>query len=101
MPSSIIGPGQDIMYPADAENLHYEGELVIVIGKRASQVSVVDAPRYIFGVTAGNDVSERNWQRADLQWFRAKASDTFGLSARPSSGLNYGDLLYRLGSTAR
>ena len=94
LPSSIIGPGDDIVYPADAENLHYEGELVVVIGKRASQVSVADAPRYIFGVTAGNDVSERNWQRSDLQWFRAKASDTFGpLGPAIASGLNYGDLL--------
>ena len=94
MPSSIIGPGDDIIYPADAENLHYEGELVVVIGKRASQVTVADAPSYVFGVTAGNDVSERNWQRSDLQWFRAKASDTFGpLGPVIASGLNYGDLL--------
>lgn len=94
LPSSIIGPGDDIVYPADAENLHYEGELVVVIGRRASQVTVADAPRYIFGVTAGNDVSERNWQRSDLQWFRAKASDTFGpLGPAVVSGLNYGDLL--------
>jgi 2-keto-4-pentenoate hydratase/2-oxohepta-3-ene-1,7-dioic acid hydratase in catechol pathway len=94
LPSSIIGPGDDIIYPADAENLHYEGELVVVIGKRASQVTVADAPSYILGVTAGNDVSERNWQRSDLQWFRAKASDTFGpLGPVIASGLNYNDLL--------
>jgi 2-keto-4-pentenoate hydratase/2-oxohepta-3-ene-1,7-dioic acid hydratase in catechol pathway len=54
--------------------------LVLVIGKRASRVSVADAPNAIFGVTCGNDVSERDWQSGpskDLQWWRAKGSDTF------------------------
>ena len=54
-PTSIVGPGADIVIPADAENVHYEGELVIVIGKQAKNVSIEDAPGYIFGVTAGND----------------------------------------------
>ena len=94
LPSSIIGPEANIIYPPDAENLHYEGELVVVIGRRASNVSVADAARYVFGVTAGNDVSERNWQRNDLQWFRAKASDGFGpLGPAIVTGLNYNDLL--------
>ena len=94
MPTSIVGPGADIIYPPDAGNLHYEGELVVVIGKRASKVSAADAPQYVFGVTAGNDVSERDWQRSDLQWFRAKATDTFGpLGPAIVTGLNYGDLL--------
>ncbi len=93
-PSSIIGPEASIVYPKDATNLHYEGELVIVIGKRASHVSKEDAASYIFGVTAGNDVSERAWQASDLQWFRAKASDTFGpLGPALVTGLNYNDLL--------
>ena len=77
-PSAIVGPGADIVLPPDSENVHYEGELVLVIGKTAKAVSREDARSHIFGVTAGNDVSERNWQAADLQWFRAKASDTFG-----------------------
>ncbi|MCE2422149.1 MAG: fumarylacetoacetate hydrolase family protein [Gemmatimonadetes bacterium] len=77
-PSAIVGPGADIVLPPDSENVHYEGELVLVIGKTAKAVSQEDARSHIFGVTAGNDVSERNWQAADLQWFRAKASDTFG-----------------------
>lgn len=94
LPSSIVGPEADIVYPADAENLHFEGELVVVIGRRAQDVSPADAPRHVFGVTAGNDISERNWQRSDLQWFRAKASDTFGpLGPVLVTGLNYGDLL--------
>jgi 2-keto-4-pentenoate hydratase/2-oxohepta-3-ene-1,7-dioic acid hydratase in catechol pathway len=94
MPSSIVGPGADVIYPPDATNLHFEGELVVVIGRRASKVSAADAPGYVFGVTAGNDISERDWQRSDLQWFRAKASDTFGpLGPMIVTGLNYGDLL--------
>ncbi|HSA54059.1 MAG TPA: fumarylacetoacetate hydrolase family protein [Gemmatimonadaceae bacterium] len=94
LPSSIVGPEADVIYPADAENLHFEGELVVVIGRRAHAVSPADAPSHVFGVTAGNDISERNWQRTDLQWFRAKASDTFGpLGPVLVTGLNYGDLL--------
>ena len=94
MPTSIVGPEADVIYPADATNLHFEGELVVVIGRRAQNVSAADAPKFVFGVTAGNDISERDWQRADLQWFRAKASDTFGpLGPMLVTGLNYGDLL--------
>ena len=94
LPSSIVGPEADIIYPDDAENLHFEGELVVVIGKRARNVAPADAPSHVFGVTVGNDVSERSWQRSDLQWFRAKASDTFGpLGPAIVTGLNYGDLL--------
>ncbi len=77
-PSSIIGHEENIVMPSDATNLHFEGEMVIVIGKKAKNISVSDAHNYIFGITAGNDVSERKWQRADLQWLRAKASNTFG-----------------------
>ncbi len=94
LPTSIIGPEENIIYPPDAENLHFEGEMVLVIGKRAKNVPASEALQYVFGVTAGNDVSERNWQRADLQWFRAKASDTFGpLGPVIARGLNYDDLL--------
>ena len=93
-PSSIIGQEENIVIPSDATDLHYEGELVIVIGKKAKNVSVSKASDYIFGVTAGNDVSERKWQQADLQWLRAKASDTFGpVGPAIATGLNYNDLL--------
>jgi 2-keto-4-pentenoate hydratase/2-oxohepta-3-ene-1,7-dioic acid hydratase in catechol pathway len=94
MPTSIVGPDAAIVYPGDAKNLHYEGEMVVVIGKRASNVPEADAAQYIFGITAGNDVSERDWQRDDLQWFRAKAADTFGpLGPWIVTGLDYNDLL--------
>jgi 2-keto-4-pentenoate hydratase/2-oxohepta-3-ene-1,7-dioic acid hydratase in catechol pathway len=78
LPGSVIGPGAPIVIPPDAGNLHYEGELVLVIGRETRNVSVEDAPKHVFGVTAGNDLSERDWQANDLQWLRAKASDGFG-----------------------
>ncbi len=94
LPTTIIGPGDAIVLPPDATNVHYEGEMVVVIGKRASHVSEADAAAYVFGVTCGNDVSERDWQKNDLQWFRAKATDTFGpLGPVIARGLNYNDLL--------
>ncbi len=77
-PTSLVGSGADIVAPKDAANLHYEGEMVLVIGRTCSDVTESEAPACIFGITAGNDVSERDWQAADLQWFRAKSSDTFG-----------------------
>jgi len=94
MPTSIIAHLEDIVLPPDAKNTHYEGEMVLVIGKKASNVPKETAKSYVFGVTAGNDVSERDWQRSDLQWFRAKASDTFGpLGPSIVVGLNYDNLL--------
>ena len=85
------------MIPPDATNVHFEGELVAVIGKRARNLSPAQAREAIFGVTCGNDVSERDWQngpRKDLQWWRAKGADTFA-PAGPviARGLDYGKLL--------
>jgi 2-keto-4-pentenoate hydratase/2-oxohepta-3-ene-1,7-dioic acid hydratase in catechol pathway len=68
--------------------------MVIVMGRRAKDVGVEEAADFIFGVTAGNDISERDWQGDDLQWFRAKASDTFGpVGPMIVTGLDYDDLL--------
>jgi len=93
-PTTIAGPGDDIVLPPDATNTHYEGELVLVIGRRAKNVSRETALDYVFGVTAGNDVSERDWQASDLQWFRAKATDTFApIGPVITRGLNPDDLL--------
>jgi len=75
--SSIIGPEEAMVIPKETNNYHYEAEAVIVIGKRADNVPVENAREYIFGVTAGNDGSARDWQAADLQWTRAKGSKTF------------------------
>jgi 2-keto-4-pentenoate hydratase/2-oxohepta-3-ene-1,7-dioic acid hydratase in catechol pathway len=93
-PTAIVANGADIIYPADATNLHFEGELVVVIGKQATKVKREDALSYVFGVTVGNDVSERAWQGSDLQWYRAKGSDTFGpMGPWIVTGVNYQDLL--------
>jgi 2-keto-4-pentenoate hydratase/2-oxohepta-3-ene-1,7-dioic acid hydratase in catechol pathway len=93
LPTTITGPDTDVPYPVDATDLHFEGELVVVIGKTASKVSAAEASEYIFGVTAGNDISERSWQANDLQWFRAKGTDKFGpLGPAVVTGLNYLDL---------
>jgi 2-keto-4-pentenoate hydratase/2-oxohepta-3-ene-1,7-dioic acid hydratase in catechol pathway len=90
-------PEEPIIIPSGALNVHYEGELVLVIGKPASHVSASQAKEVIFGVTCGNDVSERDWQNGsdkDLQWWRAKGADTFGpLGPAIVTGLDYDKLL--------
>ncbi len=89
----LQNPGDPIVIPPDSKNTHYEGELVLIIGKRASRVSVEDASAAIFGVTCGNDVSERDWQKKDLQWWRAKGADTFApLGPAIVTGLDYSKL---------
>jgi 2-keto-4-pentenoate hydratase/2-oxohepta-3-ene-1,7-dioic acid hydratase in catechol pathway len=94
LPTSIIADGEEVQLPPDAGNVHYEGEMVLVIGRRARDVSPAAAKAHVFGVTVGNDVSERDWQKSDLQWFRAKATDTFGpLGPELVTGVNYEDLL--------
>jgi 2-keto-4-pentenoate hydratase/2-oxohepta-3-ene-1,7-dioic acid hydratase in catechol pathway len=93
----LLEPEAAIVIPKDAGNVHYEGELVVVIGKRARHATVEQAREAIFGVTCGNDVSERDWQNGadkDLQWWRAKGADTFGpLGPVIARGLDYGQLL--------
>lgn len=94
LPSSLVAAGEPIRAPPGASRLHYEGELVVVIGKRARRISEAEAPGVIFGVTAGNDVSERGWQFGDVQWLRGKASDSFGpVGPAVVTGLDYDDLL--------
>ncbi len=96
-PQCIVGPNDAIVIPHGTKDVHYEGELVIVIGKRAKNVSKEDALKYVLGVTCGNDVSARDWQKNDIQWWRAKGSDTFGpCGPMIVSGLNYDDLLLQL-----
>jgi len=93
LPNTIIGTGDPIPYPDDATLLHAEGELVVVIGNRARHIAPEEVDGYIFGVTCGNDISERHWQSNDLQWMRAKSSDGFGpIGPQISCGLDYHDL---------
>ena len=76
-PSALLEPGAQVRIPEGARIVHYEGELVVVIGRQTRHVSVSEAADCIFGFTCGNDVSERYWQKNDLQWWRAKGCDTF------------------------
>jgi 2-keto-4-pentenoate hydratase/2-oxohepta-3-ene-1,7-dioic acid hydratase in catechol pathway len=75
--SALLEDGGKIRIPRGAQDVHYEGELVAVIGKKARGVSPSEAATRIFGFTCGNDISERYWQKNDLQWWRAKGCDTF------------------------
>jgi len=94
LPSCIIGNDDAIVIPPGATDVHYEAELVVVMGKTTSKVATEAVASHIFGVTAGNDISERVWQKNDVQWFRAKASDTFGpLGPAIVQGLDYNNLL--------
>jgi 2-keto-4-pentenoate hydratase/2-oxohepta-3-ene-1,7-dioic acid hydratase in catechol pathway len=76
-PSALLESGGDIQIPIGAQNIHYEGELVVVIGKTIRRATASEAAAGVFGCTCGNDVSERDWQKNDLQWWRAKGCDTF------------------------
>ncbi len=75
--TSVIGPEDTILRPEGCTNLHFEGELAIVIGRICKQVPVERVPEVIFGYTIANDVTARDWQATDGQWARAKGSDTF------------------------
>ncbi len=85
--SSLQNPEDPIITPPEAQNMHFEGELVAVMGANGQ----------VFGVTCGNDVSEREWQRGankDLQWWRAKGSNTFApLGPVIVTGIDYSNLL--------
>jgi 2-keto-4-pentenoate hydratase/2-oxohepta-3-ene-1,7-dioic acid hydratase in catechol pathway len=76
-PTAVIGPGDSIVYPEMSQRVDYEGELGVVIGKRASHVTEAEARGYIFGYTCFNDVTARDLQARDKQWTRAKGFDTF------------------------
>jgi len=75
--TAVIGPDDPIILPRGTKRTDYEGELGVVIGRQAKDVSEKDASRYILGYTCFNDVSERHNQRDDGQWTRAKGYDTF------------------------
>ena len=75
--TSVIGPGEAIIYPAASNELSYEGELAVVIGRICKEVPISRVPEVIFGYTIANDVTARDLQRTDGQWARAKGYDTF------------------------
>ncbi|CAH0536031.1 fumarylacetoacetate hydrolase family protein [Vibrio marisflavi] len=91
--SSLALSGDTVTLPPDAKNVHFEGELVLVIGKEIHKVSQAEAQDAIFGVLVGNDITERNWQSSDLQWTRAKSSNGFGpISPEIATGLDINNL---------
>ena len=76
--TSVIGPGDAIRIPPGSTNVHHEAELAVVIGARgARHVTPEQAGASIFGYTIGNDVTERDMQKSDGQWTRAKGFDSF------------------------
>jgi 2-keto-4-pentenoate hydratase/2-oxohepta-3-ene-1,7-dioic acid hydratase in catechol pathway len=75
--TSVIGPGEQIIYPEASSQVSFEGELAVVIGRICRQVPLERVSDVIFGYTIGNDVTARDLQKSDGQWARAKGYDTF------------------------
>jgi 2-keto-4-pentenoate hydratase/2-oxohepta-3-ene-1,7-dioic acid hydratase in catechol pathway len=87
--SALQNPGDPIKTPRDSVNMHFEGEMVAVMGPN----------NQIFGVTCGNDLSERDWQHGpnkDMQWWRAKGCDTFApIGPSIATGVDFSNLQLR------
>jgi 2-keto-4-pentenoate hydratase/2-oxohepta-3-ene-1,7-dioic acid hydratase in catechol pathway len=93
LPTCLVPHEGLVLIPPGTSEVHFEGELVVIMKERAVNVEPADALRYVLGVTAGNDISARDWQKADIQWWRAKGSDTFGpIGPAVVSGLDYQNL---------
>lgn len=75
--NALIAHDEPVVIPRDATKVQYEGELAVVIGRRAKHLSEADALSCVLGYTIGNDVSERNWQKSDRTFWRSKNTDTF------------------------
>jgi 2-keto-4-pentenoate hydratase/2-oxohepta-3-ene-1,7-dioic acid hydratase in catechol pathway len=75
--TAVIGPGDPIILPDQSSEVHFEGELGVVIGKICRDVPPDRVPGVIFGYTVANDVTARDLQRRDGQWARAKGFDSF------------------------
>jgi 2-keto-4-pentenoate hydratase/2-oxohepta-3-ene-1,7-dioic acid hydratase in catechol pathway len=91
-PTSLIGHEDNIIYPRMSERVDYEGELAVIIGKKASHISPENALDYVLGFTCFNDVTARDLQSKDGQWTRAKGFDTFSaVGPCIETELNYSD----------
>jgi 2-keto-4-pentenoate hydratase/2-oxohepta-3-ene-1,7-dioic acid hydratase in catechol pathway len=75
--TAVVGPGDPVVIPRQSTNVHYEGELAVVIGKIAKDVRVEEAMDCVWGYTVADDVTARDLQKSDGQWARAKGFDTF------------------------
>lgn len=76
-PSSIVRDGDAIVIPPESQRVEHEGEIALVIGRRARHVSIDDAMRHVAGFAPLNDVTARDLQKSDGQWTRAKGFDSF------------------------
>lgn len=76
-PSSLIASGDNIVYPHLSQRVDFEGELGVIIGRRARKITASQADAYILGYTCVNDITARDLQRKDGQWTRGKGFDTF------------------------
>lgn len=76
--SCVIKNRENIIYPREVEELDYEVELTVVIGRKMKDIPEDKVPDYIYGYTIMNDVTARNIQKNEHQWYRAKSFDTFG-----------------------
>ena len=93
-PSALVGSGAAIVLPADSERVEHEGEIAIVIGRRARAVSEAEAMHVVAGYAPLNDVTARDLQKLDVQYTRAKGFDTFcpvGVAA-PAADLDWKEL---------
>ena len=91
-PSTLVGDGDAVVYPRLSSNLHYEGELGLIVGRRARNVRAEDWREYVWGYTCVNDVTARDLQRKDGQWTRGKGFDTFcptGRWAVPATDIEF------------
>lgn len=76
--TAVVGPGDPVVIPEHlTSEVHYEGELAVIIGRMCKDIEPEEAKKVIFGYTIANDVSARDLQRGDGQWARAKGLDTF------------------------
>lgn len=75
--TAVVGPGDPVVIPPATQDVHYEGELAVVIGRIAKDVPRERVAEVIYGYTCANDVTARDLQRGDGQWSRAKGFDTF------------------------
>ena len=75
--SALLAPAEEILIPSMSKRVEHEGEFVLVVGRQASRVPVSEARRYLYGLTAANDVTARDLQKKDVQYTRAKSFDSF------------------------
>ena len=98
-PSYVLEPGGTIEWLEGCTNLHYEGEMAVIIGKQCKRVSEAEVKDYVLGVCCANDISEREWQNGattndgDVQWWRGKGADTYSpFGPWITTGLDYNNL---------